>query len=297
MNTAKVKKGALIFFGVIFAVILLQITVKLLKGGAKVEESVTHVTVFQAQAKEISETVVIQGIADGDPQVKVFPMVPGKFEKARAMEGSFVKKDDVILYINRDLVGMDFQLAPVKSPIDGIVTKIYYSDKGASVSPQYPVAEVANPDNIKVVLNTGEEDMVKVNNGMEVSIKPVYGSGSAIKAVVYSSTPFIDKDTMSGTIIVKGKNENNEIKPGMSVEVTVYTGKRNTVMLPETAVLMGDGKTYVYVNENGRAKRIDVELGYMAGDEVEIKSGIADGTVVIVEGNFKLSDGTKIEAN
>lgn len=295
MNNSKLKKGALIFLGVIVLVIILQITLKLLKTGVKVEESVTQVTVVQAQMKDISETVVIQGIAEGDPQVKIYPAVPGKFERVQAKEGSFVKKDDVILYIDRDVVGMDFQLAPVKSPIDGIVTRIYYSDKGASVSPQNPVAEVTNPDNIKVVLNIGEEDMVKVKNNMEASIKPVFGDSAAIKAVVYSSTPFIDKDTMAGTIIVKGKNSSG-IKPGMSVEVTVYTGKRKAIMLPENAVLMGEGKTYVYIADAGRAKRIDVELGYMTGDEAEVKSGLTENANVIVEGNFKLNDGTKISS-
>jgi multidrug efflux pump subunit AcrA (membrane-fusion protein) len=294
MDNKKVKTGALIALGVLLAIICLQIILKLFRAGTKVGESVTQVSTVLAQAKEISETVVIQGIAEGDPQVKIYPAVSGKFERVQAPEGSLVKKNDVILYINRDIVGMDFQLVPVKSPVDGIVTRIYYSDKGASVTPQNPVAEVANPGNIKVILNTGEEDMVKVKNNMEASVKPVYSSGEAIQATVYSSTPFIDKDTLSGTIIVKGKNIDNVIKPGMSVEVTVYTAKRNALMLPENAILMGDGKTYVYINENNRAKRVDIEPGYMTTDEVEVKSGLTENAMVIVEGNFKLSEGMKV---
>jgi len=208
----------------------------------------------------------------------------------------YVKKDDIILYIDRDIVGMDFQLAPVKSPINGIVTKIYYSDKGAYVSPQYPVAEVTNPSDIKVVLNVGEEDMVKIKSGMDAEIKPVYGGGNPIKATVYSSTPFIDSDTMAGTVIVKGQNINNDIKPGMSVEAVIKTGKRTSIMLPENAVLMGDAKAYVFINDNGKAKRMDIETGYMPGDEIEVKSGITEGMEIITDGNFKLSDGSKIEA-
>ena len=99
---------------------------------------------------------------------------------------------------------------------------------------------------------------------------------------------------MSGTVIVKGMNVDRIIKPGSSVEVTVYAGKRKGIMLPENAVLMGDGKTYVYIVSNNVAKRVDVELGYMAGAEVEIRNGLMEGTNVIVEGNFKLSDGTKV---
>jgi len=294
MKIESVKKWAMAALVIFLAAAVFWIVVKLLKSSAKVEEKVRKVSGIRAELKDINETVVIQGIAEGDPQIKIYPAVSGKFERVAAKEGSSVKKDDTILFIDRDIVGMDFQLAPIKSPVNGIVTKIYYSDKGAAVSPQNPVAEVADPDNVKVILHTGEEEMVKVKSGMSAEIKPVYGEAAPVKASVYSCTPFIDTDTMSGTIIVKGSNPGRGIKPGMSVEVTINTAVRKSIMLPESAVLMGEGKAYVYVNDSGKAKSVDVELGYMAGDEVEIKSGITEGADVVTDGNFKLSDGARI---
>jgi membrane fusion protein (multidrug efflux system) len=294
MKIESVKRWGMAALAVFLAAGVFWIAVKLFKSSAKTEEKVIKVSGIRTELKDINETVVIQGIAEGDPQIKIYPAVPGKFERVAAREGSFVKKDDTILFINRDIVGMDFQLVPIKSPVNGIVTKIYYSDKGAAVSPQNPVAEVADPDNVKVILHTGEEEMVKVKSGMAAEIKPVYGGGAGVKASVYSCTPFIDTDTMSGTIIVKAGNANHEVKPGMSVEVTISTSVRKSIMIPQSAVLMGEGKTYVYVNDNGRAKSGDVELGYMSGDDVEIKSGIAVGVDVVTDGNFKLSDGSSI---
>lgn len=296
MDRKKVQKWALITVAALVLIIVVQIAIKLIRVNKKEAEQSVKVSFVAAQAKEIIEDVAIQGVAQGDPQVKVYPIVKGKFERALVTEGDRVRKDQAIIYINRDMVGgMDYQLAPVKSPINGIVTKIYFSDRGASVSSDYPIAEVADPENIKVVLSVGEEEMVKVKNGMEAEIKSVYDADKAIKATVYSSTPFIDSDTMSGTIIVKGKNAGMLIKPGMSVDVRVLIGKRKAVMLPESAVLMGDGKTYVYINEAGKAKRADIETGFMSGAEIEAKSGVTEGAQVITEGNFKLSDGTKIE--
>jgi RND family efflux transporter MFP subunit len=189
---------------------------------------------------------------------------------------------------------MDFRLAPVKSPIDGIVTKIYYSDRGAAVSPQYPVAEVVNPANIKVVLNAGTDVLAGIKGGMGAVIKSVYADKAVLKGYVYSCTPYIDTDTMAGTVIIKAKNNNNVIKPGTSVEITIYTGKKRAIMLPETAVLMGEGNIYVYLNDKGRAKKTAVALGETNGDEVEIKSGLSEGAEVITDGNFKLNDGAKI---
>jgi multidrug efflux pump subunit AcrA (membrane-fusion protein) len=294
MDRKKVQKWALAAVIAVGAIIVLQIGIKMLRSTAKTAAVVVKVASMSVTAVEINETAVFQGIANGDPQVKVYPQVPGKFEKAAVTEGNAVKKDAVIVYINRDIVGMDFQLAPVKSPISGIVTKIYFSDRGAMVSPMYPVAEVANPDDIKIEISAGEADMARVKTGMPVVIRPVYGDAASITGTVYSTTPYIDPDTMSGTIIIKAQNPGRLIKPGTSVEARVNTGKRKVIMLPENAVLMGDGKTYVFINENNRAKRIDFTPGYMDETGMEAKEGVTEGMQVITEGNFKLNDGSAI---
>ncbi|HRU39220.1 MAG TPA: efflux RND transporter periplasmic adaptor subunit, partial [Candidatus Goldiibacteriota bacterium] len=238
--------------------------------------------------------VIFHAVAKGDPQIKVYPQVTGKFEKAALAEGSIVKKDAPIVYINRDMVGMDFMLAPVKSPVNGILTKVYYSDKGAMVSPMYPVAEVTNPDSLKVEISAGEADMAKIKAGMPAEIRPVYGDAVSITGTVYSITPYIDPDTMAGTIIIKAPNPSRLIRPGSSVEVRVSTGKRKIIMLPENAILMGDGKTYIFINENGRAKRVDITPGYMDSNGMEAVSGVSEGMEVITEGSFKLNDGMPI---
>lgn len=295
MEHRNVQKWTLIVIGALVAVIIFQVAFKLIRNSAKVPETVVQVSAVTVQPSDIVEKTAAEGVASGDPEVKVYSMVPGKFERAAANEGSSVSKDDPIVYIDRDIPGMDFMLAPVKSPVNGIVKKIYYSDRGASVSPQYPVAEVTNPDDIKVVLQEGEEEMAGIKAGMEAEISPAYGGGAPIKARVYSRTPFIDTDTMSGTIIVKGANPDRRIKPGMSVNVSIFTGARKAIMIPSTALLMGDGKTYVFINDNGKAKRADIVTGYSEGDMIEAASGLTQGAQVITEGNFKLNEGSRIE--
>jgi hypothetical protein len=50
----------------------------------------------------------------------------------------------------------------------------------------------------------------------------------------------------------------------------------------------------VFINDRGKAKRVDFEPGYMSEDEIEAKSGVTGGMTVITEGNFKLNEGTAI---
>jgi len=292
---SKAKRWALIIIAVLGAIILFQIIRKVTRAGEKLSETVYDVKAVSAVKTDIQEAIFIRGIAEGNPQIKVYSQVPGKFERNNVSEGSFVNKDDTIIYINRDIVGMDYQLANVMAPAAGIVTKIYVTDKGAFVTPQYPVAEIANPDKIKVVLSTGEEDMIKVKTGQAAEISAAYGDKITLKGSVSSVTPFIDKDTMAGTIIVKADNPERQIKPGMSVNVAIYGQRRQGIMLPENAVLLGESRSYVYINDNGRAKMTDVKTGYIEGDNIEIIEGINIGDVVVTEGNFKLNEGNLLK--
>jgi RND family efflux transporter MFP subunit len=143
------------------------------------------------------------------------------------------------------------------------------------------------------VLLTGEADLIKIKKDMAAEIEPVY-DGEGLTGNVYSVTPYVDRDTMAGTVIVKAENKTRKIKPGMSVKVRIKTAQRKGFMVPESAVLMGEGKTYIFINDNGAAKRIDVQTGYMEGDRTEITGNLAEGTEVITEGNFKLYEGAKV---
>ena len=59
--------------------------------------------------------------------------------------------------------------------------------------------------------------------------------------------------------------------------------------------LIGANNRYVFINDNGRAKRVDVEMGQRFGDEVEISAPeIVDGVQMVTKGESRLIDGIKI---
>lgn len=292
----RMKKIAIIIVVILGAAILTQIILKLLKSSSQEQDKPVETAAVTVAESDIEEVIKLYGIAEGDPQVQVYPMVHGKFERPSVTEGDKISKGQAVLYINRDITGMDFQLAPLRAPIAGIVTRIFYSDKGAAMSPDRPAAEIADPMNVKVVLNTGETELIKIKKGMKAVIKAAYSEGFA-EGSVYSVTPFIDKDTMAGTVIIKAPNPDMSVKPGMSVEAKIYTQSRRGIVVPKTALLSGAGRVYVYVNENGVAKEITVQTGYEDEKGVEITLGLKPGQQLITEGNFKLSEGSRIKDN
>jgi hypothetical protein len=83
----------------------------------------------------------------------------------------------------------------------------------------------------------------------------------------------------------------------MYVTTTLGLGKVSTIVAPYQAVekLVGANDRYVFINENGRAKRVAVELGQRFDQEIEIIAPeIVPGVEMVTTGQHKLVDGVKI---
>jgi multidrug efflux pump subunit AcrA (membrane-fusion protein) len=277
-------------------VIAWRIIDKIVQGAHPRRPSAVTVGLLTLKKETMEKALSFSGIVEGDPQVKVYSSVTGKFAENAVAEGDLVTAGQVLAYVGRDVVGQTFQPAPVRSPVAGMVKKLYYADRGAPVSVDKPVAEIANPDQVKIVLTVGEADLGRVKTGMEAVIRSPYNAALALRARVFSVTPFVDSDTFTGGIIVKAGNPDRAARPGMSAAVDIIIGRSPAFLVPVQAVQEDLDSAFVFVDADGRARRVTVTRGYTQGDRVEITGDLKEGDVVATDGSFKLFPGAAIEA-
>ena len=97
------------------------------------------------------------------------------------------------------------------------------------------------------------------------------------------------------TVKVELDNKEGLIKSGMMAEVRfTMDSSDDAIVLPRNAVITKEDETYVYVVENGTAKKVLVELGIEAADTIEITSGLSDGDAVVTKGQTYISDGEEV---
>jgi multidrug efflux pump subunit AcrA (membrane-fusion protein) len=287
---------AIILAVAFFAVLVFRVILKVGMGNRKGEGAVYNVGTIALKKEKVDLVLTLQGTIEGDPQVRVYSPVDGKFLKNSVREGEIVRQDQPICYINRDIVGSEYRPAPVNSPINGMVIRLYYMDKGTPVVINNPVADVANPNKIKVVLNVGEEDLLKVAVNQKALIYSIMDNTRNLDAIVDSVTPYINIDTQTGKITIKAENPGNILKIGMSAGVTITTGSRISFMVPNEAVVMGMNRATVFLAVKEKAKLVEVKTGYSAGGKTEILSDqLQEGDVLVTVGSFKLFDGASIK--
>jgi multidrug efflux system membrane fusion protein len=105
-------------------------------------------------------------------------------------------------------------------------------------------------------------------------------------------------DPTTGTYKLKSifSNEKNVLFPNQFVNVHMLVDtKRNLIIVPAAAIQRGPQGTYVYVVSGGDIVNIrTVTIAQTTGNNIGISSGINPGDVVVIDGQDKLQDNSKV---
>ena len=122
--------------------------------------------------------------------------------------------------------------------------------------------------------------------------------GKTFNGKVNRIYPTIDPLTRTFTAEVVVENNYKTLRPGMFVRTTVNFGTRQSVIVPDVAVIKqsGSGERFVYVLEADNTVSLKaVKLGRRINSEFEILEGLNDGDIVVVGGQAKLKSGVKVD--
>ncbi|MGC9603495.1 MAG: efflux RND transporter periplasmic adaptor subunit [Minisyncoccia bacterium] len=179
----------------------------------------------------------------------------------------------------------------IYAPISGVVT--VQNAKVGEIAPAGTVmVSIISASNFEVEANVPEADIAKVKVGDDAAVTlDAYGSDVIFDTKVSSVDP---AETMvEGIATYKTKFQftkmDDRVKSGMTANITVFTAKReNVLVIPQRLVMTKDGKSSVMVDlGNGRSEERTVEAGLKGVDgNVEIVSGLNEGDKVIVNSNI-----------
>ncbi|MFH1857458.1 MAG: efflux RND transporter periplasmic adaptor subunit [Candidatus Omnitrophota bacterium] len=264
------------------------------KEQSKKNGDVIPVKVVRVELKDIQKTLDYAGDIKAQNEAVVYPKVSGKIIEKIAEEGTSVQRGDLIAYIDRDEVGFTFEKAPVESPLEGIIGRVYV-DKGASVTPQSPVALVVDMDQVKVNLDIPEEYLPKITLGQEARISLQAYPNEKFIGTVSKISPVLDSETRTAPIEIRIPNSDHRLKSGMfaKTQLIIEEHKRVPVIMKE-AIMGKDPNLYVYRVENKKAFSKNVTVGIRQGPYYEVMQGLQEGDRVVLMGQQRLYEGAAV---
>lgn len=254
----------------------------------------TPVAVTKAKRGTIEDMLSLTGRIYAHSEVNIFSTVPGKVKNILVSEGTKVKKDQVLLYIDRSEAGLVYAPTPVKSTIDGIIKKVMV-EKGAYIVPQNPLIQVIDMNPVEMVIHIPEKNVKKVKRGMMCSVDLIAFQNKILRGTLYKVSPVLDP--MSGTLEARIKIPNPEglIKPGMFGSTNIIIKRHSgAIIIPVASIVVRNDKNAVFVVKDGTADMRFPKFGIKQGESIEVLDGIREGEKVIVMGQQNLNQADKV---
>lgn len=166
---------------------------------------------------------------------------------------------------------------------------------GALLRPGDVITTLDDISRIKVDFTVSEAQMAAVKPGQPVRAIAAAYPGKNFSGVIDSIDTRIDPQSRTIAIRAVFQNADSQLLPGMLLTVGIESNRRQSLSLPEQALVPIEAKQYVFVvDADDKADRKEVTIGQRDPGFVEIVSGINGTEKVVVEGTLRLRPGASI---
>lgn len=183
--------------------------------------------------------------------------------------------------------------ACVVSPVDGLVANRQVTG-GQMLAAGSTAMTVEQMGEVYVTCQIEQQYVSYVTPGLAVEVRVDAYPDRVFTGTVEIVNPAADKDNRMFLVKARVPNTDFALKPGMFVLASVKDQPERMLLVPKNCVQSKKGLSYLYIVEDGKAKRVRVELGDDVGDNVQIVSGLTDGAQVILDQIDRLQDGRAV---
>lgn len=256
--------------------------------------------------------------ASATPASPQVPTEAGLPEQAQAATSSVSSIDsqisdakdnraDAVAQLNKAQTQLD--AATVLSTLEGTVVEVNRNVSKSPTGNSQVVVHVVSNENLQVKGELSEYNLANLSVGQEVTFtSKVYQDKSWTGKISYiSDYPKNNGEAANAALggntgskypyTVDVTSDIGELKQGFSVSVEVKN-KSKAILVPLTSVVTENDKNYVWlVDDQKKAKKVEVTLGNADADNQEITSGVTDGAKVISNPTSSLEEGKEVKAD
>ena len=199
--------------------------------------------------------------------------------------------------------------ATVLSTVEGTVVEVNRNVSKSPTGNSQVLVHIVSNDNLQVKGELSEYNLANLSVGQEVTFtSKVYPDKTWNGKISYISN--YPKNNSEASASVAGSNtgskypytvdvtsEIGDLKQGFTVSVEVKSMSK-ALLVPITSIVMEEDKNYVWIlDENQKAKKVEVGLGNADAENQEITSGLTDGAKVISNPTASLQEGKEVKTD
>ncbi|MDF2675943.1 MAG: HlyD family efflux transporter periplasmic adaptor subunit [Bacillota bacterium] len=204
--------------------------------------------------------------------------------------------------LNIDIESLNNKLEDsfIYSSISGVVTEFPLTEsRNTSINSKIIIYDTSSYEFVSYV---AQEDVVLIKEGQKSTIK-IKGISNFYEGTVINVGKVAVIDSSSGSktpkveVKIKINNPDNLLSSGFDAEAEVEIDSLNNALVIKNESIKNDesNKNYVYIMENGAAKKIIIETGLTDGFSTNVLSGINENDKVVINPPQELFDGVLVK--
>jgi membrane fusion protein (multidrug efflux system) len=182
----------------------------------------------------------------------------------------------------------------IVAPFNGVVG-LRSVGVGDYVSVGKTLITLTNIDPIKVDFRVPEIFLSRVKVDQPIRVKVDAVPGRDFEGRIFAIDPVVDVNGRAIRLRAAIPNADLVLKPGLFARIIIIVDQReNALVVSETAVVPDGVGKMVFVVQDGKARRVSVELGRRLPGKVEIAKGLTPEMQLVTAGQMRLRDGAAV---
>lgn len=267
---------------------------------------------YEVQKGKIKITVLTTGTVQPQNRLEIKPPIAGRVEEILVKEGDNVKQGDLLAWMSsseraalldaarakgeKELSKWKeyYKPTPIYAPIDGTVI-LRNVEPGQTFTAQDAVFILSDRLVVKAQVDETDLGNIKLKQDTDILLDsfPNTKINGKVDHIAFDSTTVNNVTTY--LVDVNPINNFEIMRSGMTANVTFYIEeKTGLIVVPESAIKYKDGASYVEIkNDKNEIVQKKIKIGASDDENVEVKSGLNEGDIILIEKNIVSNDDNK----
>lgn len=264
---------------------------------------------IESEVSYRQDQLILAAIQATQTATELMPTMVIQYIGRKSLTGEVWKKQQAEALAALELAKTDRERGTMNSPVDGVVLERYDSNE-RYVAAGTVLLRIGELDRLEVEAEVLTQDVGNVKPGDTAEVygpaigaKPATATVDRIYPAGFTKVSSLGVEQQRVMVILKFTPEElqrlrKDRRMGVDyrVRVRIFTAKKdNALVIPRSALFRGPGGAWqVFAVRGGKANLINVEIGLMNDEWVEIAKGVEDGEEVILAPESSIVDGVKV---
>ncbi len=278
---------------------------------AKLTETVREILFDDGQTVKQGDILVVLDSAEENAALKsaqaqaaerrsAYKRAAGLQEKQIVSTATYEEKQAQLRQAEADIQSIRSRIddTVIKAPFDGVLGLRNVSI-GSLLRPGDSITTIDDLTQMKVDFDIPAIYLQQLKSGLAITGTVDGFDNRTFSGAVTMVDTQVDPVTRAVKVRAVVPNPDLALKPGLLMTIYLHLNPRKAIVVPEGALIQQKDKTYVYALDMRDGKEVAVRTEVTRGSrrlgEVEVLSGLEEGSSVIVAGGMNISDGQEVK--